>query len=210
VKQQFRETQVKYVLSDLDGVIRHFPIERTQLIEKRFSLPSGAIHTAAFEKNLLAKVVCGKISDEIWREEIVKTLSKLISTEAAKDLVHDWSNSPGIVDQDFLKTVENHFHRMPIAILTNATSRLNSDLNLLGIADRFYRVFNSSEMGVCKPDPNVFVHVIESLDCTPSEIFFIDDSLSHVHAAQELGIKSYHYTSLRDLRENIGSMISGH
>jgi len=82
--------------------------------------------------------------------------------------------------------------------LTNGTSRLQSDLTKLGIENRFYKIFNSAEIGVCKPDVKVYQYVIEKLACKPSDILFIDDSLSHIQAAQELGIQVHHYRSLEE------------
>lgn len=187
---------IKYLLSDLDGLIRHFPSERDQEIEQRCGLSEGILLRTAFEKSLLARVVTGKISDEVWRSEIADALATLCSPELAAQAVGDWSVFPGEVDHLYLEYLKLQFPDLPIAILTNGTSRLHRDLAALGIADRFFQIFNSAEIGVCKPDPKVFNHVVEALDCAPGEIFFIDDSLSHVNSAKEIGMVAHHYRSL--------------
>ncbi len=45
---------------------------------------------------------------------------------------------------------------VPVSLITNATSRLPLELRQLGIDDEFDYIFNTSELGVAKPDPEVF------------------------------------------------------
>jgi glucose-1-phosphatase len=194
---------IKYLLSDLDGVIRHFSPERDQEIEQRCGLTSGMLLGTAFEKTLLNRAITGVISDESWRSEIIKLLSKTYTPGLATQAVIDWSAFPGKVDHRYLDYLEVKFAGIPVAVLTNGTSRLNQDLKTLGIADRFFKIFNSAEIGFCKPDRRVFDHVIEALDCKPSDVFFIDDSLSHVNMAKELGMSGHHYRSLEDFQKSM-------
>ncbi len=67
---------IKYLLLDLDGVIRHYPIQRNLQIEQKYNLKESTLLSAAFEKQLLSKAVCGLISDEEWRAEIINSISK--------------------------------------------------------------------------------------------------------------------------------------
>jgi FMN phosphatase YigB (HAD superfamily) len=187
--------KIKYLLSDLDGVIRMYPPERTNSIEQKYGLPTGVIFSIAFEKTLLSKAVCGFITDEAWRSEIAKSLSKVCSEKIANTAIHEWSDFSGLVDQRYFQLVETKFSGVPIAVLTNGTSRLKSDVSKLGIENRFFKIFNSAEIGVCKPDKKIYQHVIKDLGCKPSEILFVDDSLSHVQAAGDMGMITHHYKS---------------
>ncbi len=194
---------IRYILSDLDGVIRHFSPERDWEIEQRCGLSQGALLGAAFEKTLLTRAITGLISDEAWRTEIVDLISKTVPSHLAVQAVKDWSAFPGNVDDRYLAYLKNQFPMLPVAVLTNGTSRLHQDLKTLGISDRFFKVFNSAEIGFCKPDKNVFHHVVETLACETDEIFFIDDALSHVKAAKELGMIVHHYRSFDEFQKSI-------
>jgi HAD superfamily hydrolase (TIGR01509 family) len=46
----------------------------------------------------------------------------------------------------------------------------------------------------------IFEYVIRALGCEASEILFIDDSLSHILAAQKVGMISHHYKSLENFK----------
>jgi HAD superfamily hydrolase (TIGR01509 family) len=194
---------IKYLLSDLDGVIRHFSAERDQEIEQRCGLSSGSLLGAAFEKNLLTRAITGLISDETWRSQMVDSISKIVPAHIAAQAIKDWSAFPGKVDDRYLDYLKSQFPSLPVVVLTNGTSRLHQDLTTLGIADRFFKIFNSAEIGFCKPDKNVFLYVINALNCKASEIFFIDDSLSHVNAARELGMVVHHYRSFDEFQKAV-------
>lgn len=75
MNKKFEDTRTKYVLSDLDGVIRHFPAERTQLIEKKFGLPEGAIHTAAFERFIVTRSCRPRVGNKVSSLHIPKKFS---------------------------------------------------------------------------------------------------------------------------------------
>jgi phosphoglycolate phosphatase-like HAD superfamily hydrolase len=192
--------KIKYLLSDLDGVIRIYPPERASSIEQKLGLPSGAIFSAAFEKTLITQAVCGHMTDEVWRSEIAKSLSKVCGESIAKAVVNEWSDFSGIVDHRYLQHIESKFSNVPIAVLTNGTSRLKSDLTKLGIENRFFKIFNSADIGVCKPDLKIYHHVVASLGCNPSEVLFVDDSLSHIEAARDFGMVTHHYRSFEEFQ----------
>jgi FMN phosphatase YigB (HAD superfamily) len=189
-------SELRYLLLDLDGVIRHYPPQRNIEIEQKYNLNEGTLLSAAFEKSLLSKAVCGLISDEDWRVEIVNNVSKDYPRNIAASAVAEWSDFPGLVDDEFLKYVNTKFASLPIAILTNGTSRLHMDLSKINLKDKFFKIFNSAEIGFCKPDKRIFIHVLTDLRCQPSEVLFIDDSQSHIQAAQELGLRTHQYRSL--------------
>ncbi len=75
----FREFSIKFLLTDLDGVLRHYPSHLNQKIEERLQLPSGSILSAAFVREALQDVVTGAITDEAWRQMAVKNLAKITS-----------------------------------------------------------------------------------------------------------------------------------
>ncbi len=195
---------LKYILTDLDGVIRHYPRDRDLELHKKYLLPQDAITEAAFEKHLLKQVVCGHMTDEQWRLEITKKMTDICSQQVAEKAVIEWSDFPGLVDGRYLNYLEQRFFKVPIALLTNATSRLGRDLNLLGLTNHFSYVFNSSDMGLCKPDPEIFNQVIRSLRCEPSEILFVDDSSSNIQSAEKAGFNVHQYRTFEEFQIKFG------
>ncbi|MNK88062.1 Phosphatase [compost metagenome] len=197
---------IKVIITDLDGVIRHFPIERDEAIELRFNLPEGTLSRLAFEPALLEKVITGTIKDESWRVEIQKSLAQEFPNAKAAAAVLEWSNFHGYIDHKVISYLRSWSDSVPLVLLTNATSRLNADLVSGGIHDKFKVIFNSSELGMIKPDPRLFQHVCDFLSVSPTEALFIDDSKINVRAAASLGLKSIHFTSLEALQNAIENL----
>ena len=62
--------------------------------------------------------------------------------------------------------------------------------------DRFQACFEgfylSHEMGLRKPEPEIFAHVLQRHGLQAGETLFIDDTLEHILGASSLGIRTWH------------------
>jgi putative hydrolase of the HAD superfamily len=52
----------------------------------------------------------------------------------------------------------------------------------------------SCEVGVCKPDPEIYRNCLSKLSVQPSEALFLDDRASNIHAAEALGLHAVLFT----------------
>ncbi len=64
----------------------------------------------------------------------------------------------------------------------------------------------SGEEKMRKPYPQFYQVLLDRYDVTPDEAVFIDDSLRNIKAAEELGIKSIHFTSPEQLKEELKTL----
>ncbi len=64
--------------------------------------------------------------------------------------------------------------------------------------DIFDEIIISSQVGMVKPEPDIFLYTLEKTNTKPEEALFIDDSKSNVEAAMKLGINGYLYTNSDD------------
>jgi len=184
---------LKAILTDLDGVIRHWSSEALHVKEERLGLARGHLFGICFEKSILAQVVIGQISDREWREIVQAKLSSSISKTGAKELVSLWTNTEFQIDEKIIEIYKEHFPGAKIVLTTNATTRLREDLKNQGLGDIFDAIMNSSELGVAKPAHAYFTEVLRRLGVRMDEVIYIDDAAGNVEAARELGIRSHHY-----------------
>jgi putative hydrolase of the HAD superfamily len=189
---------IKAVVFDFDDVIRKWNSEETFAIEERYGLPRGCIFEKLSDPTLIQRVTTGVISDEQWRDGVAEQLVALHGDEA-RQAVQEWSVRIGDLDTDVVDLLRTLRSRFTIALLSNATSRLRSDLAAHGIVDDFDYIFSSAEIGIGKPDAEVFAIVGRTLDLAPEEWLFIDDIAGNVAAANELGVRSHLFTNLPDL-----------
>jgi 2-haloacid dehalogenase len=67
----------------------------------------------------------------------------------------------------------------------------------------FDGVVLSGEVGVCKPDPRIFRHLLERYLLAPGRTVFIDDMPHNVTAAAELGMLALHFRGAGELRSDL-------
>lgn len=191
------------LLIDLDGVIRRWSGDDSH-IEASHGLPLGALRKVALAPELLGPAIEGTVSDETWRTNVTRELSRLHPGSAAKHAVESWSLSPGEVSYEVLAVLDRCRPDLRIVLATNATSRLDADLRALGIADRFHAVANSSELHAAKPQAEFFEKVLRLASSEPEEALFVDDTVANVIAAAQFGIPSYRFEGASGLLRFLG------
>ena len=178
---------------DLDGVIRHFDEAPQSEMELELGLASGFILRVAFEKNLLHRAVTGAISDEQWRASTVTELARGVGQDRAERAVQAWSSSSGRIDSQVLALVRQVRARVPVVLLTNATTRLRVDLAALDVLSEFNAIVSSAETGFPKPDPGAFAAAEAEASAALGEsvvgssILYLDDTAAYVQAAKDRG-----------------------
>jgi len=89
-------------------------------------------------------------------------------------------------------------HELVARIPGHITRALLSNSNALhwdrviddfGLGTLFEHRFVSHLTGKIKPDPDAFEHVVRSLGCDASSVFFLDDNLMNVDAARVIGMQ---------------------
>jgi putative hydrolase of the HAD superfamily len=58
----------------------------------------------------------------------------------------------------------------------------------------------SCELGICKPDPAIYIHTCEKLGVLPQKALFLDDRPENIAAATEVGLNAVLFTSIEQLR----------
>jgi putative hydrolase of the HAD superfamily len=188
------------LIIDLDGVLRSWAGQRTPDIERRYGLPAGSLTGVAFAPERLVPAVTGRITDAAWRAGVADELTRRHGA-GGREAVREWSAPVGEVDPEVLAVVRAQRRVRTVALLSNATDRLRSDLRALSLDDEVDAVFSSAELGVAKPDPEVFALVCDALDLAPELCLFVDDSAEHVAAAAKFGMEAHHYRSVAGLSD---------
>jgi putative hydrolase of the HAD superfamily len=122
------------------------------------------------------------------------SLPREILQEVA-ELDHDSFSSSLVVSDDALRTLERlHGMGVRVGLVSNASllpHKLRADLDRLGIARLLDGSVFSSELGVRKPDPRIFIHVLRQVEETASRSVFVGDRLNDdVVGAQSVGMKT--------------------
>lgn len=185
------------VLLDLDGVVRHFDLDRVRAIEQRSGLRGGILHKVAFESELIDQVITGRMRRSDWVQQVGARVGHVDAAIEAFDDV-------GAVDAAMLAEVDALRARgATVAVLTNGTDTIPQEMEALGIESRFDTIFNSAELGVAKPDRRVFEMVCSRLGVEPAEVLFTDDSERKLEGAIEIGMTARHFTGVHAFADHL-------
>jgi HAD superfamily hydrolase (TIGR01549 family) len=91
-------------------------------------------------------------------------------------------------------------HRLILASNTDAI-HIAYSMEHFKVLGEFERLFLSNEMGLLKPDPDYFQHILGELQIDPAECIFIDDRFENVLSARSLGINGLVFESVEKLKD---------
>ena len=87
-----------------------------------------------------------------------------------------------------------------LALLSNAGPDYGSYFRHGPLGDFFEACFVSGELGLLKPSPEIYRHVLDGLSVTPAEADFIDNRASNIAGAEAIGITGHVFTTAAALR----------
>jgi putative hydrolase of the HAD superfamily len=197
------------VLCDVDGVVRNWP--SMEPIELEHGVAPGTLYTAAFAAHRLHPAITGQVTDAQWRAQVAEDLAALdgISVETARGLVAAWSAMRPTPHVDVVALLQRVRGVMPVALVSNATDRLEADLAEHGLDEFLEQLVNTSRIGFAKPDPRVYAYAAERVGVPPERCLFVDDSAENVEAARAAGMRAVHFRAFADLDDVLRPLFVG-
>lgn len=195
-----RERQVDGLVIDLDGVLRLWDPQGIPDAEAALGLPAGAIATAAFEPERLARAMDGRITFDEWATEVGESVAEAHDGRPAA-IAGAFADTPWRIDLDVLDVIRSvRAAGIPVALLSNASTRLVQELERADLTAELDAIVSSADIGVTKPDPAAFRRAVERLDLPLDRCAFVDDLEANVEAAAELGMHADRYQDVDGLR----------
>jgi len=136
----------------------------------------------------------GEISDEAFAEKLCDEMGIALSFE---QFATGWQAvfvalRPEVID--IMHRLRGEGHR--VVVLSN-TNRLHCNYwpqHYPQVAEAADHMYLSQDIGMRKPDANIYQHVLNAENTPAEQAVFFDDVAANVEAAQALGIKAVHVT----------------
>lgn len=126
-----------------------------------------------------------------------------LSPEEFLQLFRDW---PGGLLPGAAELVRGLSDGVTLACLSNTNEmHWNEQKNAEIVRELFERRFLSHELGLIKPDREIFDLVVMQLDCRPCEVLFLDDNLLNVQGARAAGLDAHRVGGVEDSRALLAS-----
>ncbi len=183
---------IKTVIFDLGGVLVRTvdPRPRQQLAQK-LGLTYDQLNNLVYGSNTAGLATTGKITAAEHKKAVLETLN--LPADSFSEFGNQFWGGDRLDSEltTFIKGLQGDY---TTALLSNAWDDLRPLLvNLWKIEGIFDHIFISAELGLAKPDPRIYHHVIEELNQDPAKLVFVDDFIENVLAAQQTGLNAVHF-----------------
>lgn len=136
---------------------------------------------------------------KITELEFIQGFQKYLPNASIEEIRFAWNQVIGEFPLYRLEFLQMLSHKYRLFLLTNTDAihidRFEHKVGLSFSGD-FYRCFEkvyySFEMGMRKPEPEVFNYLINKHDLSPKRTLFVDDKEDNILAAQAAGIAVWH------------------
>jgi putative hydrolase of the HAD superfamily len=117
------------------------------------------------------------------------------------DFIRLWLEADDRPSGEAFKAVESIRRPEDICCVASNQERLRARYisEDMGFSTRFDRLYFSCDLGVTKPARDYYGKIQNDLDVSPNQVFFWDDSQSHVDAATNLGWNAFLYDGPRSI-----------
>lgn len=188
---------IKNIIFDFGGVIFNIDHGKVEKAYRDLGMDNfDLLFSQAAQSELFQDFEKGRITPEDFRMEM-KRITGLNVSDAVLD--HTWNQilcdyPPHRIE--VLKSIRGNYR---LYLLSNTNSihyrhyavkfekEFGYDFNNL-----FDDTFWSFKIGLRKPDPDPYLHILDKHGLDPGETLFIDDSIQNIVAAEKLDILAFH------------------
>ncbi|HRN96843.1 MAG TPA: HAD family phosphatase [Candidatus Saccharibacteria bacterium] len=140
---------------------------------------------------------------QINSSQFLEKLSKLRKRTVTATEMHSGTR----IDPEVIAIISELKNNYTIAMLSNSPADLiNGIIDDNDLRQYFDEIIVSGEIGMVKPNPDIFEYTLNKLSVSPDEVIFIDDSPANTDAAEKLGIKSIQFTSAEQLKRELNKI----
>jgi putative hydrolase of the HAD superfamily len=161
--------------------------------EERHGLPAGSFLEALYRIPEWRALEVGEGDEDGWMAAAKRKLDE-IAGRTLPDITEERQTMWRSLDADVIALARRLRGRYRLGVLSNATARLESELNdYHGIGELFDVIVNSFRVGMAKPDPRIYALAAERLGVSPAACLHIDDLPHNVEGAREAGFRAVHH-----------------
>ena len=144
----------------------------------------------------------------IGEAELFERLGTLAGVPA-RQVLEDWLEL-AVIDRETAALLAPLRERVPVALLSNAPGEfLHRLLRREALYGSFDAMLISSEAGLVKPDPAIYLRLCGQLRVSPGSCVMIDDNPANIRGAGEAGIPGILYRDALQLAAALDAWLDG-
>ena len=196
--------QYDLVISDLGGVVVEFNADRlVHQVAALLGRPFDEVQEAIYHKELLLPFELGRIRPQAYYEGL-KVKLKLPWTY--EQFVRAW-NDIFTENRDVTQIMERVHKRHKLIALSNTNAlhitHIKTTMPALSFFDDW---IVSCDVGLRKPDPQIYFLALERAGVRPTAAVYIDDRPELVEAGRSIGLIGIRFENSRQLEQDLQSI----
>lgn len=193
--------KIKNIIFDLGGVILNIDYNLTSRAFNNLGLTDfDEKYSQAKQNHLFDNLETGKILPHEFRKELKTYFSQSVSDS---ELDNAWNAMLLDLPVERIELLKRLKLKYRLFLLSNTNAihfrAYSVYLEQTFGANLFDEIFDkqylSFQLGLRKPDKEIFELVINENNLVPAETLFIDDSIQHIEGSRNTGIRGYHLNS---------------
>lgn len=195
----------KTIIFDLGGVLVHLDWEKVCAPLAALSdRSSGYVRREVINGPLVQSAMRGELDPNQFHQSLSERLAIEISYESFLGI---WT---GLLseNEEIVPLVERLKDDYPLVLASNTDQiHFTFSKQKFEVLGHLEQHFLSYEIGILKPDPAFFRHVLKSLEAAPGDCVFIDDVAENVESARSLGITAVQFQGNESLQTTLTAIL---
>lgn len=203
--------QIRAVIFDLGGVVLGSPLQAIADFEREREIPLGFVNRLVVETGAdgaWARHERGELETEIFMREFARECREAGQTLSTRELFQRMAEVSEARPRMLEAIRRIRAQGLLAAALTNNFPSDAEDRGGRALRGHFDEFFESSALGLHKPDPRIYHHACQALGVEPAESIFLDDIGRNLKTARTLGMATIKVEdpdrALAELEEMLG------
>lgn len=184
------------IIFDLGGVILNIDYNLTAQAFKDLGAENfDEMYSQQKQFGLFDQLETGQISQQGFINEMLRLLP---SETKPKQVIDAWNAMLLDLPKERLKKLEELKNNYSLFLLSNTnsihfeafTKIIQKQHNLSSFQPYFEKLYYSHEIGLRKPNKEVFEHILDEQKLKAESTLFVDDSIQHVEGAKKAGLNA--------------------
>lgn len=205
-------SNIKNIIFDWGGVVVNIDYNITVERFEQIGIPDfHNLFSQEYQSNLFKDFERGKVSPDLIRDELKKHANADITNEQIDAAWNAMLLDTPIERINLINSLKNKFR---LFLLSN-TNRIHTTSYLerfkaeqnIDFFDLFDKIYLSCEVGMRKPDEEIYKYVCDNAMISPNETLFIDDTEHNLITASNFGIQCYLHGGTDDITKYMAGLV---
>lgn len=196
---------IKNIVFDFGRVLLNIDPRLTQIGLAELGYRPDDESKGAKDDAIVTNLESGKIRPN---EFISSVLSVVTETATSNDIIRVWNAMLLDFPEKHVKTLLKLKQNYRIFLLSNS-NQIHYDFYIRSfretygfeLSSLFEKMWFSFQLGMIKPNVEIFEYILRDANILASETLFVDDTLMHIESARKTGIRGFHLDADNDISD---------